>query len=386
VEPPLFPSFSLKTLEGTDAAAVLVAMGFKKEDDAVSMIETYNTATKRWTNHLLSNARTVKEGDTLLYRTCGVPDSDEMLAEVAKLTELTKDSGKRVAHFPITSPAPLASTSRKRQAEFDSEVSDSSPSNSPTPKRPRVSPPAINAVIPAPSLPKPAAIPKRVLVPTVGNRGDPSSNKGRFPLKYVADMHDRFEAIESMAGDLQSKFAAAVPETGGHFPKTGYAGAKKVWAGAAPELKTRYINAGYTDAGLWKNFLKEANSRGSVAPVNPVVTPIAPITTPPIAPVAVDLPPVLPPAPPSVPDARNAMEELLKSQPAEHQWPSTIDFAKLGGRVECYREDLEAIIDDPGTSTFWETLQKQIVTLGTERAISFIGDRAAMDAGISHCG
>ncbi|KAF9556631.1 hypothetical protein CPC08DRAFT_777987, partial [Agrocybe pediades] len=45
------------------------------------------------------------------------------------------------------------------------------------------------------------------------------------------------------------------------FPNVTFHFYRNVWKNAPEELKQRYISAGYTDQGLWKNFSNDVHSR-----------------------------------------------------------------------------------------------------------------------------
>ncbi|KAF8196054.1 hypothetical protein BJ912DRAFT_835210, partial [Pholiota molesta] len=84
-----------------------------------------------------------------------------------------------------------------------------------------------------------------------------SSGHANWPLKYVTAMADGFNKMSTMKGSLPCRFEASF---NANFPKQTYNDNFQAWNAASREVKERYVQAGYSDAGLWKNFRKEVQA------------------------------------------------------------------------------------------------------------------------------
>ncbi len=83
----------------------------------------------------------------------------------------------------------------------------------------------------------------------------PSSKHATWPLRYVKPMADGFlKMIKMPAGTHAERFDSAF---GLEWKKVTWHTHSNIWEAASDELKARYIDAGYTRSGLWKNFVKE---------------------------------------------------------------------------------------------------------------------------------
>ena len=88
----------------------------------------------------------------------------------------------------------------------------------------------------------------------------PSSGHATWPLKFVKSMSEGFLKMETMTGGLEYRFAVAFPSARtDKFPKASYNINSRVWEWAPEDLRNRYITAGYTNAGRWKDFAREVS-------------------------------------------------------------------------------------------------------------------------------
>ncbi|KAJ7590486.1 hypothetical protein C8J56DRAFT_1046754 [Mycena floridula] len=387
-------------------------------------VETYDVDLHRWVKHQIPKMRMVKEGQTLLYRVCGITDSVDMDKEIEQVLQF---------HAPVT-------RGMKRPANFDPSESE------PKPKRFALTParataaktqkqivlngdidvdfPLVKTVISKPKSRAPA-----VVEPFVVSDDDEaveiveaSSNHGPWPLKHVTDMAAGFEAMDSTKGDNASKFLAAFPMVR-KFPKTRYHDLRKTWNLAPAELKERFIKAGQTKHGLWKEFLKlvDVKIKGKDTPSIKAGKATIKATA-----AVVKVEQSLPAAPsnmtkqaacsycheslPREPSEslnnlratlltkersneawktsfqvkqqqycdHHRMECLRESQAPSYRWPAPpdIDFSILGARFESLADSLEAVIDDPSASVFYGALSKQIEKFGLSH-FGYYGERGA---------
>ncbi|KAJ7584186.1 hypothetical protein C8J56DRAFT_893780 [Mycena floridula] len=371
-------------------------------------VETYDVDLHRWVKHQIPKMRMVKEGQTLLYRVCGITDGVDMDKEIEQVLQF---------HAPVT-------RGMKRPANFDPSESE------PKPKRFALTParatpaktqnqivldgdidvdfPLVKTVILKPKSRAPA-----VVEPFVVSDDDEaveiveaSSNHGPRPLKHVTDMAAGFEAMDSAKGNNASKFLAAFPMVR-KFPKTRYHDLRKTWNIAPAELKERFIKAGRTKHGLWKEFLKlvDVKSKGKDTPsikagkatIKATATVVKVEQSLPAAPSNMTKQPACSYCHESLPrepseSLNNLWATLLtkerKSQAPSYRWPAPpdIDFSILGARVESLADSLEAVIDDPSASVFYGALSKQIEKFGPAQAFSQQGDMDALEAGLGHFG
>ena len=83
----------------------------------------------------------------------------------------------------------------------------------------------------------------------------PSSKHATWPLKYVRPMAKGFSKMSSMStGTASERFTIAF---GLEWKKVTWNTHSNIWEAASDEIKGRYIEAGFTQSGLWKNFVKE---------------------------------------------------------------------------------------------------------------------------------
>lgn len=84
----------------------------------------------------------------------------------------------------------------------------------------------------------------------------PSSKHATWPLKYVRPMAEGFSKMSTMStGTVPDRFTSAFGLE--HWKKVTWNTHSNIWDAASDELKDRYIDAGFTKSGLWKNFSKE---------------------------------------------------------------------------------------------------------------------------------
>ncbi|KAF8186275.1 hypothetical protein BJ912DRAFT_852357, partial [Pholiota molesta] len=86
-----------------------------------------------------------------------------------------------------------------------------------------------------------------------------SSGHGKWPLKYVQSMSEGFRKMSTMKGTLHHRFGSSFNTA---FPGSNatYHDNEDIWNNAPKHLKDKYIRAGFTDAGLWKDFRKEVKA------------------------------------------------------------------------------------------------------------------------------
>ena len=72
--------------------------------------------------------------------------------------------------------------------------------------------------------------------------------------------------------------------------------------------------------------------------------------------------------------ARHKAEATYENQPNDHKWPSQVNFATLGRRVESLRPELERVVAYPFDNQFYRALKSQVDTEGFDKAFSRLGD------------
>jgi hypothetical protein len=80
-----------------------------------------------------------------------------------------------------------------------------------------------------------------------------SSGHAAWPLKFVKSMAEGFALMDTMDRSVASRFTSCF---GVAYPgsKATWNLHSNIWEVAPSDLKDRYIDAGYTNAGLWKDF------------------------------------------------------------------------------------------------------------------------------------
>jgi hypothetical protein len=72
--------------------------------------------------------------------------------------------------------------------------------------------------------------------------------------------------------------------------------------------------------------------------------------------------------------ARHKAEATYENQPNDHKWPSQVNFATLGRRIENLRPALERVVAYPFDNHFYQALKSQVDTEGFNKAFSRLGD------------
>jgi hypothetical protein len=225
-----------------------------------------------------SVSRTLSVGyPKLLYRLprgSSWADSSEMKKEVDSLMKVLNPrkrlhTSKSIDELDFSMPTKRLKKTPPNLPSFKTEPSDhditevlsdtdpSDISSSPTPFRP-----------PAPRITKPTAAPKplRLAVKKEDGTSSPaaaavasSSGHGKWPLKYVQSMSEGFRKMSTMKGTLHHRFGSSFNTA---FPGSNatYHDNEDIWNNAPKHLKDKYIRAGFTDAGLWKDFRKEVKA------------------------------------------------------------------------------------------------------------------------------
>lgn len=86
-----------------------------------------------------------------------------------------------------------------------------------------------------------------------------SSKHASWPLKYVKAMADGFSKMNTMStGTLADHFSGAFESS--HWQKVTWNTHSNIWNAASDELKEKYVEAGFSNAGLWKNFSKDVRA------------------------------------------------------------------------------------------------------------------------------
>jgi hypothetical protein len=220
---PTFPYFALSECPSN----VQIILGVYH--DSEKLIETFDPAHAKWVTHEAWMPRDLAQCPYVLYRDRlpGVPENPpgDMEVEVNALLERVKYTRKRL-RSPIPIDALPNPGPRKRQK---------GPSNKAPATQTRD----------APEHQSPAAL-----------AAAPSSAHARWPLKYVVAMSTGFHRMASASGTRRQRFEAAfnLPFP----PKATYHDNINIWDAAHEELKGDYIEAGYSDDGLWKNFRRHA--------------------------------------------------------------------------------------------------------------------------------
>lgn len=271
---------------------IRVEMGISDND---KLIETFDLTQGRWVSHSPSTPRDVGTQPTLLYRTRGVKAGIDMQDEVAKLVNHGK-ARKRPVEFILTTPhidrrvrprivspsvtVPSEAPPKKELEVIELDDSDDDPPSPTTismvsiKKEKSASPARVNRA---------PLVPRSLFAPSVNNgksrslhlaKSTPSvdftagfdlevdddvlgvrasSGHAAWPLKYVKSMAEGFRLMDTMEGELRSRFTAAF---GMNFPgsKATFHTHANIWEAATEKQRDQYIKAGFTNQGLWKNF------------------------------------------------------------------------------------------------------------------------------------
>ncbi|KAF4617416.1 hypothetical protein D9613_006197 [Agrocybe pediades] len=263
---PSFPTFTLS--ECSSATRSMLGI----DDDFDKFISTFDPNRARWVNHTAMTPRDISLHRTLLYRAPtvrdGALDMQTSIDEVMELHMKSFSSRKR--------PAPTtASTQPVKRMKVDGSPSNvdsaggitATPTVAPVIKKESVETGPLHGLQQPPkkvTKVKPSAV--EVLIIDSDEElddeelaGASSSAHGKWPLKYYKGMASGFERIDTMNGPVHARFAAVFGEIENiKFPSTRtYYKSYAAWYAASPALKERYLSAGYTNDGLWKNFVRE---------------------------------------------------------------------------------------------------------------------------------
>ncbi|KAG6835180.1 hypothetical protein H0H93_004239 [Arthromyces matolae] len=279
---PTYPHFKLESLP----SPILRALHLDND----SMVEAYDPEQDEWVMHILSTPRRLSGEGLVLYRALGISCGEEMDACMRKLSP-EKPSRKRAnsnTAEPIRNTRPRT-TQTTTQSSFKhpttlshpGSASSSAPlstiSSFPTfsSLRASESPPPVEEMFKKATTSSAVKsepndnVPIVDLTTTLSEDEDeknpvdaPSSKRAAWPLKYVKAMADGFARMDSMSSDsrtVEERFTIAFP--GYDWPKTTYYLHSKYWAASTHEERTRYIDAGYVNDGLWKKFTREVLKR-----------------------------------------------------------------------------------------------------------------------------
>lgn len=86
----------------------------------------------------------------------------------------------------------------------------------------------------------------------------PASNHSSWPFMFVASMAEGFGNMETLSGDLPTRFRAAF---GLDWKKTTWNTHSCVWEAANDAEKQIFVAAGYTKAGTWRAFTRTVEAR-----------------------------------------------------------------------------------------------------------------------------
>ena len=89
----------------------------------------------------------------------------------------------------------------------------------------------------------------------------PATKKADWPLKYVTAMAEGFDSMATMTGTLSNRFQAAFPSVKGGWKKTCWNKHYGIWKRATEADKENFVNAGFTRAGEWRQFVKTVCSQ-----------------------------------------------------------------------------------------------------------------------------
>jgi hypothetical protein len=72
--------------------------------------------------------------------------------------------------------------------------------------------------------------------------------------------------------------------------------------------------------------------------------------------------------------ARHKAEATYENQPNDRKWPSQVNFATLGRRIENLQPALERVVAYPFDNHFYQVLKSQVDTEGFDKTFSRLGD------------
>jgi hypothetical protein len=72
--------------------------------------------------------------------------------------------------------------------------------------------------------------------------------------------------------------------------------------------------------------------------------------------------------------ARHKAEATYENQPNDCKWPSQVNFATLGRRIENLQSVLERVVAYPFDNHFYKALKLQVDAVGFDKAFSRLGD------------
>lgn len=289
------PSYPIFTLSNC-SAGILKLMSL--HDDSDKLVEAFNPVNNTWQIHIVETAQDVSKVPKLLYRSLGNA-SDEAEGMEEQMRDLVDWVQPRKHYIELAEPQrkrPRLITSSP--SKFASGTSYNTPVKTEDPSNDIISIESGNESTSSDSSDLPPVSemfkkPRRKMVlknragvkvpeslsthkgstnrkrkqmgPELADDSDsaveilataPSSGHAPWPFKYVCAMADGFNKMETMKGDLPSRFTAAfdVP-----FPssKATWFAAIRAWLAADDDLKDAYIYAGVSKEGLWKNFQKD---------------------------------------------------------------------------------------------------------------------------------
>ncbi|KAI0309788.1 hypothetical protein OF83DRAFT_23070 [Amylostereum chailletii] len=271
-----FPHFCMDDC----SPAIRKRLDIEPSDSLFEMYE-YRGGQWSWGVREIHTMEAVKPGQTLLYRSFEArPDLESMdrheqMIRRATLPQTPSRKRPFTQIMDVLSPVQERSTRPRMDSltittclppTVDSSIlAPSSPSDTPCP-----SPPTHTSSLPPPT-PVPDLHPRSTAatVSDAALRTMPMTEKKTWPLKYVCFMAEGFAEYHRLEGiykkpenkhrtDLAqpNRFALAFP--GAKFIKSKWnTYYTKTWVKAPQELLDQYIEAGATDAGLWKSLCRE---------------------------------------------------------------------------------------------------------------------------------
>jgi hypothetical protein len=72
--------------------------------------------------------------------------------------------------------------------------------------------------------------------------------------------------------------------------------------------------------------------------------------------------------------ARHKAERIYEVQPADRKWPSQVNYASLGRRVEALHPTLLQLWRNPTNNNFYKAVVSQVNQVGADKAFNCLGD------------
>jgi len=274
------------------SAATLSVLGIKngveRDDVLIDTFNPFDSTNGRWNKHTLSTSRNISKFQVLLYRAPNVsPTAVDMKLEINKLLEMLKPR-KRIADLdPFESPRPpkhrildvVGDRSPIKPAikveSFDISSDSDSSSEFPSPaqlipekgKTIRHSKAKGSSKVAVRSLSWTKKSRDEAIELPSGSEDETiratqaSSLHASWPLKYVRPMAEGFAKMGTMgSGTLPERFRSSF---GLMFPssKATWSTHSNIWNAATAQQKQEFIEAGYTEDGLWKTFAQDVREK-----------------------------------------------------------------------------------------------------------------------------